>query len=355
MDRMTALQARIQDKKLDGFFVTDTKNVTYLTGFTGEESTLLVTPQKAYFMTDSRFTEQFKQQVHNAEMILHQDSMFKAVGKLANRLQLTRIGFEAVHLNYADYEAFDLLTQGTLVPTRDFVETQREIKDANELALITQAIAIAEKGYQHVIATIKPGMREIDVANDLDFFMRGLGASNVSFETIVASGTRSAMPHGAATEKKIEKGDIVTLDWGCIYHGYMSDLTRTFAVGEPDPRLKTIYQIVYQTNQKVQKALKPGVLGRVINDLAHNTINDAGYGKYFGNGTGHGIGLSIHEGPGAWGPYLDVPAAKGNVVTDEPGIYVPDLGGVRIEDDLLVTAAGSQSLSQPAPSELLVL
>ena len=163
------------------------------------------------------------------------------------------------------------------------------------------------------------------------------------------------MPHGAATEKKIEKGDIVTLDWGCIYHGYMSDLTRTFAVGEPDPRLKTIYQIVYQTNQKVQKALKPGVLGRVINDLAHNTINDAGYGKYFGHGTGHGIGLSIHEGPGAWGPYLDVPAAKGNVVTDEPGIYVPDLGGVRIEDDLLVTAAGSQSLSQPAPSELLVL
>jgi Xaa-Pro aminopeptidase len=119
--------------------------------------------------------------------------------------------------------------------------------------------------------------------------------------------------------------------------------------------LKTIYQIVYQTNQKVQKALKPGVLGRVINDLAHNTINDAGYGKYFGHGTGHGIGLSIHEGPGAWGPYLDVPAAKGNVVTDEPGIYVPDLGGVRIEDDLLVTAAGSQSLSQPAPSELLVL
>ena len=115
MDRMTALQARIQDKKLDGFFVTDTKNVTYLTGFTGEESTLLVTPQKAYFVTDSRFTEQFKQQVHNAEMILHQDSMFKAVGKLANRLQLTRIGFEAVHLNYADYEAFDLLTQGTFV------------------------------------------------------------------------------------------------------------------------------------------------------------------------------------------------------------------------------------------------
>ncbi|HAJ53551.1 MAG TPA: peptidase M24 family protein, partial [Lactobacillus sp.] len=301
MDRMTALQARILDKKLDGFFVTDATNVTYLTGFTGEESALLVTPEKAYFITDSRFTEQFKQEVHNAKLVLHQDGLFKTAGDLANQLQLTRIGFEAVHLNYADYEAFDLLTQGTLVPTRDFVETQREVKDDEELALIKKAVAIAEKGYQHVLDTIKPGMREIDIANDLDFFMRQLGASNVSFETIVASGTRSAMPHGSATEKKIAKGDIVTLDWGCIYHGYMSDLTRTFAVGEPDAKLKTIYQIVYVTNQKVQQALKPGVMGRTINDLAHNAINDAGYGQYFGHGTGHGIGLSIHEGPGAWG------------------------------------------------------
>ena len=355
MDRMTALQARILDKKLDGFFVTDAANVTYLTGFTGDESALLVTPEKAYFITDSRFTEQFKQQVQHAELVLHQDGLFKAAGKLANRLQLTHIGFVAVHLNYADYEAFDLLTQGTLVPTRDFVESQREVKDDDELALIKQAVAIAEKGYQHVLATIKPGMREIDIANDLDFYMRKLGASNVSFETIVASGARSAMPHGAATEKKIAKGDVVTLDWGCIYHGYMSDLTRTFAVGQPDPKLKTIYKIVYETNQKVQQALKPGVLGRTINDLAHHTIDDAGYGQYFGHGTGHGIGLSIHEGPGAWGPYLDVPAAKGNVVTDEPGIYIPELGGVRIEDDLVVTADGNQSLSQPAPADLLVL
>ena len=145
MDRMTALQVRILDKKLDGFFVTDAANVTYLTGFTGDESALLVTPEKAYFITDSRFTEQFKQQVQHAELVLHQDGLFKAAGKLANRLQLTHIGFEAVHLNYADYEAFDLLTQGTLVPTRDFVESQREVKDDDELALIKQAVAIAEK------------------------------------------------------------------------------------------------------------------------------------------------------------------------------------------------------------------
>lgn len=353
MTRLTNLQAQLKPLTLDALLVSDPVNVTYLTSFTGDESALLVSAEKAWLITDSRFTEQVKQEVTDAEMVLHEHGLFAEAGSLAQAHGLKTVGFEAETLTYVD---FAKLPQGlNWQPTQNVVAQLREVKDEHELALIKRAIAIAESGYQHVLATIKPGMTELEVATDLDFFMRQQGASGTSFETIVASGARAAMPHGAATAKKIEVGDVVTLDWGCVYEGYVSDITRTFAVGEPDPKLKAIYKIVAECNQATAKMMAPGVLGKTINDFAHGFIEKAGYGQYFGHGTGHGIGLSIHEGPGAWGPYRDVPQAIGNVETDEPGIYVPDLGGVRVEDDLLITADGAQYLTTPAPSELLIV
>ncbi len=353
LTRLERLQHKLAEHDLDAVLVTNATNVTYLTGFTGDESALLVSRTHSYLITDSRFTTQVQAEVHNSELVLHQAGLFAKAGELAVRDGLRRVGFEGEILVYEDFKRLPAPT--TWVATHNFVATLREVKDVSELALIQKAIQIAEAGYQHVLATIRPGMTEAAVALDLDFFMRKLGASGTSFETIVASGARSAMPHGAATAKVIEAGDVVTLDWGCVYQGYVSDITRTFAVGEPDPRIKTIYKVVAAANRGVAELMAPGVTGREINDFAHGFIDRAGYGQYFGHGTGHGIGLSIHEGPGAWGVYNAVPQVVGNVETDEPGIYLPGVGGVRIEDDLLITQDGARVLTTPAPPEILVV
>ena len=353
MTRLSKLQAKIQASDLDGLLVTDPVNVGYLTGFTGDESGLLVGETGAWFITDSRFTTQAKQQVTNATLVIHTHGVLRKAAELADDQGMQAVGFESEYMTFADYQK--LGAQCSWTPTTNLVASLREVKDDAEIAKINQAIAIAEAGYQHVLETIHARQTELAVATDLDFFMRGLGASGTSFDTIVASGARSAMPHGAATDKVIEAGDVITLDWGCIYDGYMSDLTRTFAVGTPDDRISEIYRIVYAANQAVTKLMAPGVTGRQLNDCAHNFIDEAGYGQYFGHGTGHGIGLSIHEGPGAWNGYLDVPQVAGNVETNEPGIYLPGIGGVRIEDDLLVTETGNEVLSTPAPKEILVV
>lgn len=353
MSRLANLQAALPAKNLDALLVTDPVNVTYLTGFTGDESALLVASDHAWLITDSRFTEQVKEQVTNAELVLHTHGLLGEAGALAQAHGLDTAGFEADVMTYADFQKLPASVKWQA--TTDVVPKLREVKDDQELKRIEKAIQIAEAGYQHVLDTIKPGMTELQVATDLDFYMRKLGASGTSFETIVASGKRAAMPHGAATTKVIEAGDVITLDWGCVYQGYVSDITRTFAVGEPDAKLKAVYKIVYDCNQATAAMMAPGVLGRTINDFAHQYIEKKGYGQYFGHGTGHGIGLSIHEGPGAWGPYADTPQVEGNVETDEPGIYIPDLGGVRVEDDLLITESGAKYLTTPAPSELLVV
>lgn len=349
MTRLSRLRDLLRVKQLDGLLVTDPVNVTYLTGFTGNESALLVTAEDSLFITDSRFTTQFHQQVHNSRLVLHQDHLLSAASQHAKGV----VGFEAESLTYADF--LKLQGPATWQPTTNLVASLREVKDANELADIKQAIAIAESGYHHVLATIKSGMTEIQVANDLDQFMKSLGASGTSFETIVASGLRSAMPHGAASDKVIANGDVVTLDWGAVYHGYVSDITRTFVMGHATPKLEAIYKTVYDANLATTKQMRAGVLGKTINTFAHQFIDDAGYGEYFGHGTGHGIGMSIHEGPGAWGPYRDVAQAVGNVETVEPGIYIPGVGGVRIEDDVLITAKDPIVLTSQAPPTLVVV
>ncbi|EAG2965084.1 peptidase M24 family protein, partial [Listeria monocytogenes] len=233
------------------------------------------------------------------------------------------------------------------------IEALREVKDEEEIALIQQACHIADQGFEHILKMIRPGMTEIEVANQLDFFMRSLGATSVSFETIVASGLRSAMPHGVASEKVIEQGDLITLDFGCYYQSYVSDMTRTFAVGDPGDKLKEIYQIVLEAQEKVLAAAKPGMTGIELDAIARDHIASFGYGDAFGHSTGHGIGLEIHEGPNV-SFRADKAFVVGNVITDEPGIYLPGIGGVRIEDDLLITETGNKVLTH-SPKELIIL
>ena len=276
-----------------------------------------------------------------------------SVADLAERLQLDNLAFEETQVSFADYSLLEEILPCELVPVMGLIEELREVKDEEEVAIIEKACAIADQGFAFVLEMIKPGMTEIEVANQLDFFMRSKGASGVSFETIVASGLRSAMPHGVASHKVIEKGDLITLDFGCYYEGYVSDMTRTFAIGSIQPKLKEIYDIVLEAQLKVLAEAKPGLTGIQLDAIARDHIASYGYGDAFGHSTGHGIGLEIHEGPNV-SFRADKQFVPGNVITDEPGIYLPGIGGVRIEDDLLITAEGNRVLTH-APKELIIL
>jgi len=351
--RVEKLRQLMKKNDLTGFLVTSPFNLRYLTNFTGTTGLALITLEQAYFVTDFRYTEQAAAQAQGFEIVKNNGPIFDEVVNLVEQAQLENVAFEERQVNFADYSILEELLPCELIPVSGLIESLREVKEASEITLIQKACEIADAGFKHVLEIIKPGMTEIEVANQLDFFMRSKGASGVSFDTIVASGLRSAMPHGVASSKVIEAGDLITLDFGCYYEGYVSDMTRTFALGSIDEKLKEIYQIVLEAQLKVLEAAKPGLTGVQLDAIARDHIAAYGYGDAFGHSTGHGIGLEIHEGPNV-SFRAEQPFVPGNVITDEPGIYIPGLGGVRIEDDLLITADGNQVLTH-APKEIIIL
>jgi Xaa-Pro aminopeptidase len=227
------------------------------------------------------------------------------------------------------------------------------IKTSSEIKILKEAAAIADAAFKHILDFLRPGISELDVSNELEFFMRKQGATSSSFDIIVASGLRSALPHGVATDKIIEKGDFVTLDYGAYYNGYVSDITRTLAVGKPSEELINIYDIVLEAQLRGMAGIKPGMTGREADALTRNLIEEKGYGQYFGHSTGHGIGLEVHEGP-ALSFRSDIILEPGMAVTVEPGIYLPGVGGVRIEDDTIVTIDGNEALTH-STKELIIL
>lgn len=354
MLRVEKLRAQMKKDQLDGFLVTSPYNLRYLTNFTGTTGLAVITLDKAFFVTDFRYTEQAVAQAQGFEIVKNVGPIFDEVAKICQQEEINALAFEESHVSFAEYSVLEEIIEETpLVPVSGMIENLREVKDDTEIAIIEKACAIADQGYEHVLKMIKPGMTEIEVANQLDFFMRSLGATSVSFDTIVASGLRSAMPHGVASDKVIEQGDLITLDFGCYYDGYVSDMTRTFAIGDPGSQLKEIYQIVLEAQLKVLEAAKPGLTGIQLDAVARDHITAAGYGEAFGHSTGHGIGLEIHEGPNV-SFRADKQFVVGNVITDEPGIYLPGIGGVRIEDDLLITPEGNRVLTS-ATKELIIL
>jgi len=241
----------------------------------------------------------------------------------------------------------------SLNPEESLVEELRIIKDESEIEKIKKAVEIADQGFQFLIDFIEPGKSEKEVALELEFFMKRQGGEANAFDFIVASGKRGALPHGVASEKKIELGDLVTIDFGTVYQGYHSDITRTLAVGEPTAKLRDIYELVLTAQEKVIAEIKAGMDCFDADKIARDFIAEAGYKDNFGHGLGHGVGLEIHEAPRL--SYTSEAVLKaGMVVTDEPGIYVSGLGGVRIEDDLLITESGCEVLNS-APKELIIL
>lgn len=354
MLRVEKLRKKMREENLDAFLVMSPYNLRYLTSFTGTTGLAVITLEKAFLITDFRYIEQAASQVQGFEIIKNTGPIFDEVAILVQKEGLKVLAFEEATVSCLQYSILEEIIEADLIPISKMIEELREVKDKEEIIFIEKACSIADMAYDYILKMIQPGMSEIEVANQLDFYMRSLGASGVSFETIVASGVRSAMPHGVASKKLIQQGDLITLDFGCCYEGYVSDMTRTFAIGDPGEQLKEIYQIVREAQLAVIDVAKPGIIGKQLDAVARDYITKQGYGDAFGHATGHGIGLEIHEEPSVSLFCSEKQFVKGNVITDEPGIYLPGVGGVRIEDDLLITEDGNHVLTK-SPKELIIL
>jgi len=323
----------------DCFFITSPENVVYLCGFSGTEGSLLLTRKDGFFLTDGRYTTQAKEQVKNFPSITFKEK-WKEIGRLLKKLRVRTVGFESRNLSVSllrelEREAYSAAFR----PYGDELDMLRAVKDAREAALLKRAARIAAESLEEVFVTIRPGMREIEIAAELEYRMRAKGGSSVAFQTIVASGYRSALPHGPASTKKIKKGELITIDYGVVCEGYCSDETCTFVMGKPTKKQERIYEIVKGAHDAAMAQVAPGRALKDIDGAARSHIEQKGCARFFTHGTGHGVGLAVHE-PPVVSSRSQGRAEKGMVFTIEPGVYLPRWGGVRIEDTVIVTNSG---------------
>lgn len=352
--RLSRLRALMQERKVEALLVASAHNRRYLSGFTGSSGYLLITADKAYLLTDFRYMTQAPAQAKHFEVVEHQPKVTATLKELLNRSGIKELGFEQQHLSYAAYSAYAAdLPDIRLVPTDSLVEELRMIKDEGELAIMREAAELADRTFEHVLTTLKPGITENDVALTIEFFMRRHGASGVSFETIVASGERSALPHGKASDKVLQSGELITFDFGAYYKGYCSDITRTVMLGKPSAKHREIYDIVLEAQLTALEHIRPGITGKEADALARDVIKRHGYGEQFGHSTGHGLGMEVHESP-RLSTSGDTVLVPGMTVTVEPGIYLPGFGGVRIEDDIVITSTGLQRLTQSTKDFIII-
>ncbi|MEZ6044471.1 MAG: aminopeptidase P family protein [Planctomycetaceae bacterium] len=354
LSRCDRLLALLKHQDLEAILISHPVNVSYLTGFTGEDSMLLLSRDRTILVSDSRFETQIEQECPGleAEIRTSGQSMFAVLISLIGQLGVKSVGFESTNTTYAMWKQLDSeLINSNLVATNGLVEELRQIKDEAEIAQIRQAIEQAEQGFYSLQAQLNPEMTELEAAHELEHTMRGLGAKGASFETIVAVGTRAALPHARPTSRKLGAADFVLIDWGATnQQGYNSDLTRVLWTGTLSPKLTEIYTITLTAQQRAIEAIRPGITCREVDRVARSVIEEAGYGNKFGHGLGHGIGRDIHEGPRV-GPSSDTILEPGMIITIEPGIYLPEWGGVRIEDDVLITEDGYEVMTS-VPKEL---
>ncbi len=345
--RLSAVRDTLARSDLDALLVTNLPNVRYLTGFSGSNALLLVTATNAVLFTDFRYAEQVEDEVSAVVSVrIEQNSLWQGLWQqLGQQLDIGRIGFESAHLLHRDFQR--LLEQGSRYlwrPTSDIVEQLRQIKDESEVELISEAVRIAEAALDYTVRQLRAGMTEVSVAGILERSLRDHGSEGFPFATIVASGPRSALPHARAESRELVSGDFVLIDFGAVYKGYCSDITRTFVLGAPSTRQREIYDIVRAANELASGALRSEMTGIAADNVAREYIDDRGYGAEFGHSLGHGIGLEVHEAP-RLARTSEAPLPAGAVVTVEPGIYLPKWGGVRIEDDVLITVGGRRCLT----------
>lgn len=340
INRVNKLREAMQQSNVEAMFVTSSINRRYLTGFTGSSGYVLITLNDAYLLTDFRYMTQAPQQAKGFTIVEHGPKVTETVKELLISANIGKLGFEQDDVSFAGYTAYaEQLKPIQLVPVSGLVEKLRIFKDEEELKVMQRAADLADDTFKHILGFIKTGMTEREVDLEMEFYMRRHGATSSSFDTIVASGERSAMPHGVASERVIAGNELITFDFGALLDGYCSDLTRTIAIGDPDPKLKEIYDIVLEAQLHTLQNIKSGMTGREADALARDIITKYGYGDNFGHSTGHGLGMEVHEMP-RLSKLSDDVLKPGMVVTVEPGIYLPGLGGVRIEDDIVITETG---------------
>ena len=347
MTRINKVLEVMAKMRVDSVIIKDVTTIRYLTGFTGDSSLLYLDRQQGVLITDGRYTEQAKNEMKFFKVLEYApkdaNSIWEAAAKLAHEADANVVGFDGAYYSYNDYVALQDLLGETPLESIDLSDI-RMIKDKKELDMLLKAASIADEAFIKLLDDIEPGRTERGLAGRLEFYMKMLGSEKPSFDTIVASGVRSALPHGMASDKVLAAGDFVTFDFGAVYKGYHSDMTRTIVVGESDSWQQDVYDIVLQAQLKGLHAARVGMTGRELDAIVRDYITECGYGEYYVHGTGHGVGLEIHEMPNINKRGSTV-LQTGMIFTIEPGIYIPGKGGVRIEDTVVLTEEGARALN----------
>jgi Xaa-Pro aminopeptidase len=338
--RRQALIPAIEEQAIDALLVTQLTNVRYLTGFTGSNAQALVSPAASRFFTDGRYTEQSRHEVPDVERITYLETFGEPLAEACRSLGIGRLGFEAHDVTVKGLTDLQEKAPGVeFVPVGEPVERLRWVKDADELELLAEAQACTDRAFEDILDRLAIGMTERHVALELEHALRREGADALSFESIVAFGENAAEPHHQPTHRVLDEGDVIKMDFAGMCGGYHADMTRTIAFGSPPPELRKIHDIVREAQQAAIDGVRAGVTGGHVDAIARGVIEDAGYGSSFTHGLGHGVGLEIHEGPNFRREGDDM-LPVGAVMTVEPGIYLPGLGGVRIEDMVEVREEG---------------
>ncbi|MCL1918977.1 MAG: aminopeptidase P family protein [Peptococcaceae bacterium] len=371
--RLEKVRQSMEQEALDIVLVCSPDNIFYLSGFVGTEGVVVVTQEEACLLVDFRYMEQAQLQAPGWERVqlkhfrgecvvdclrekgwLHQGKGMFPPGRNRQGNGRVRVGLEEDFLSWSSYTHYKgLLKECDMVGFSQALARQRQIKDAAESALIQQAAELTDRGFTHILREIQPGRTEREIALALEFALRDWGADGCSFSFIVASGPRASMPHAATSSRVLARGDLVLLDFGICYAGYCSDITRTVCLGEPTARQQEVYDVVREAQETGLRALRAGKTGREVDACARTVIEEAGYGSCFGHGLGHGVGISVHEGP-CLNMRDETCLAPGMILTVEPGIYIPDWGGVRIEDMALVTENEARVLTQ-SPKQFIII
>lgn len=337
----------LEGKQLKGFLVSQEVNVRYLSGFTGDSAWLLVLPGKAYFLTDGRYIEQARQEVSDYEVVMVRQSLLKESVSILGQHGMGPYSLDSGHVTLALFQQMQQENPEMIWTwMEDPCQSLRQIKDDQELECLKKAAALGDKAMSMLVPMLRPGLTEKKVALMLYNLMMDLGSEGLSFETIVASGWRSSLPHGRPSDKPLDQGDLITIDFGCVLEGYHSDMTRTFILGRPEHRQEEVYRLVYEAQKQALQQIRAGQTGQEADALARSVIERAGYSAYFGHGLGHSMGLEIHENP-RLSPLAPPQALAPNmVVSVEPGVYIPQWGGVRIEDMICITEKGCDILTK---------
>lgn len=355
MNRLEKIKNHFENLKIDSFLVKNLPNIRYISGFSGSAASIVITKDSSHFITDFRYKSQSAKEVgSDYEILIYVQNSMMFLKDIIRKHDLKKIGFESNFITYNEAEALKKeFSEAEFVPVDSLIEKIIICKNEKEIGLTKKAVEITDRTFSELLNIIKPGMTEREVSAHISYLQKIFGADGDSFDPIVASGERSAFPHARPTDKKINTGELLKLDFGCTYEGMKSDMTRTIAIGSISDECKKIYSVVREAQQRALDTVKAGINTKILDASARDFIKEKGYGENFGHGLGHGLGYDIHEKPSV-NERSDYILEVNNIITIEPGIYIEGLGGVRIEDDVVVKKDGCEILNSSS-KELIVL